>query len=464
MKRFILSFLILATTLPAFSQKVYFIYLQSETEQPFFIKLNEKAQSSNASGYLILSNLRDSTYNFSIGFPGNKWPEQKFSVQVKGKDHGYLLKNFEEKGWGLFDLQTMTIQMALPSASSSSGMMTEPKEVSPFTAILAKAADDPSLRMRPVAIKTEEKAMVAQQAIVKEEVKTNPETQLARQDPPAAIKEDGVPPKADDIVKEEKKVPKPEETVVVKKEEPVEVKQASPTEKEQKPELKQDPPSTDKEQKVVEPKQEPVVLKDEPKKEETTPDPAPEYKKSVVTKKSESSTSEGFGLTFIDEYSDGKRDTIRILIPNPKRSYGVAKEQVVEEKKFLDIPPAADTMAAQDKPQPQVITEKTETPTAAAKKSCPSLASDADFLKLQKKMGAENDNDDRLDEAKKVFKTKCFATAQVKSLSTLFPDEGGKYRFFDLAYPYVSDKDNFPSLATELKDEYYVNRFRAMLR
>ena len=36
MKRFILSFLVMMTFSAAFSQKLYFIYLQSEPEQAFF--------------------------------------------------------------------------------------------------------------------------------------------------------------------------------------------------------------------------------------------------------------------------------------------------------------------------------------------------------------------------------------------------------------------------------------------
>ena len=62
--------------------------------------MNEKVQSSTASGYIILAKLLDSTYNFSIGFPQNKWPEQNFSVSVSKKDNGFLLKNFNEKGGG----------------------------------------------------------------------------------------------------------------------------------------------------------------------------------------------------------------------------------------------------------------------------------------------------------------------------------------------------------------------------
>ena len=56
----------------ASSQRIYFIYLQSEMQQPFFVKLGDKLQSSSASGYLILSRLKDSTYTFAVGLPARR--------------------------------------------------------------------------------------------------------------------------------------------------------------------------------------------------------------------------------------------------------------------------------------------------------------------------------------------------------------------------------------------------------
>jgi hypothetical protein len=42
--------------------------------------------------------------------------------------------------------------------------------------------------------------------------------------------------------------------------------------------------------------------------------------RSVVLRKSESSTTEGFGLVFIDN-QNGAIDTIRLLIPNQRRTF-----------------------------------------------------------------------------------------------------------------------------------------------
>ena len=79
-------------------------------------------------------------------------------------------------------------------------------------------------------------------------------------------------------------------------------------------------------------------------------------------------------------------------------------------------------------------------------------------------MAAAEGDDNMLNEAKNYFKTKCFATEQVKNLGLLFLNDSGKYKFFDLAYAYVTDLDKFSSLQNELKEEYYINRFKAMLR
>ena len=428
MKRFVLSLLTLIQAYYAFSQRQYFIYIQAEPEQAFFIKMNEKVHSSTASGYLILSQLNDSSYNFTIGFPENKWPEQKFNVGVKGKDHGYLLKNFSEKGWGLVDLQSMATVMNL---SGNNGIQkTEQKDVSVFTDILSKAANDPSLKEKPVA------TTVA----LKEEKKTEPVEANVKNEMPVVT------------------------TPVIKKEDQPVVNKQEPVKKEEPAIVKKDEPA--------ESMQPPVVKTDEAK-----PDSVKDYKRSVVTKKSESSTSEGMGLSFVDDYGNGKKDTINIFIPNPKSKVAISRGPAKEEKKFLDIN-GTDTVKKEETAQKREIVQKNENaqktaPVAdsatkevvppVAKNKCAGTAGESDFLKIRKNMAAETTDDDMVDQARKYFKTKCFSTKQIKNLSTLFLEDEGKYKFFDVAYKYVLDPDNFPSLESELKDQYYITRFKAML-
>lgn len=421
MKRFVLSLLVMMAFSAAFSQRQYFIYLQAEPEQAFFVKMNEKIHSSTASGYLILSRLKDSSYSFSIGFPQNKWPEQKFIVDVKGKDRGYLLKNFGEKGWGLYDLQTMGVQMG-ESASNNTLPKTEQKDVSVFTDILSKAANDPSLKEKPVTPIPEKEKPVVTTTEIKEEKKIDTiQAVVTREEPPVTKKEDST------IAIKEQDQPKPKE---------------------------QDP-----------------VKNTEVKTPEIKTEPVEEYKRSVVRKKSERSTSEGLGLVFIDDYGKGKKDTISIFIPNQKVRFVETKQPVKEEKKFLDISDInnngatvkgnnIDTVKKNDSTETKIVKETAP----VSKNKCAAVAEEADFFKLRKKMAAETNDEAMVDVAKKTFKTKCFTTSQIKNLSTLFLNDNGKYKFFDAAYTHVSDDDNFPGLQAELKDEYYINRFKAMLR
>ncbi|HKC36224.1 MAG TPA: DUF4476 domain-containing protein, partial [Chitinophagaceae bacterium] len=176
-----------------------------------------------------------------------------------------------------------------------------------------------------------------------------------------------------------------------------------------------------------------------------------EYKKSVVKLKSESSTTAGIGLVFLDILTDQITDTIKVLIP-PDTKKTTAVQIKEEEKKFLDIP-AVDSV---QKETVKTVTTKSN--------NCKEIAVEEDFFKLRKRMAAESKDDGMITEAKKAFKAKCFSTVQVKNLSTLFLTEESKYKFFDAAYQYVSDFENFSSLQSELKEEYFINRFKAMLR
>ncbi len=497
MKKLHLSLLFLLAVLTASSQKVYFVYIQAESGQAFFVKMNEKVNSSTGSGYIILSKLVDSTYSFSIGFPQNKFPEQNFSVTMGKKDHGYLLKNFGEKGWGLFDLQTLVVQMAITGkASIGTKPQMESKDVSAFTEILSRAADDPSLKERPVVVVVEKpeekKADPVVQAVVKTEapkmetkdpVVTKPVEVLdvafvKKEESKPEIKETVVtkPAEANEAVAIKKDEPKPEvkeqvvakaegnDVVTVKKEEPrPEIKEPVVT----KPVEANDEAVLKKEEAKPEVK-EVVQLVEKPaeKKEEPVETKEEAYKASQVKKWAESSTTEGFGLVFIDGYANGTKDTIRLVIPNPKPVVTISKEEPTDDKQFIktsdlpvkDVVPAEEKKAIVETPADPVV-EK-----AVVKNNCKEVATGDDFVKLRKRMAATDTDDDMIAEAKKYYKLKCFSTWQVKNLGVLFLTDEGKYKFFDASYLFVTDMQAFATLQAELKDEYYAGRFKAMLR
>jgi hypothetical protein len=180
------------------------------------------------------------------------------------------------------------------------------------------------------------------------------------------------------------------------------------------------------------------------------------FKKSQVKKYSESSTTEGFGLVYYDIY-DGGRDTIRLLIPNPPSIFKTADEDSsLIQKSFIRVEELKKDTVQQI---PMVVPQKN----VSVQSQCKAIASGNDFFKLRKNMASEETDEDMVVEAKKFFKTKCFSTEQIKNLGALFLTSAGKYQFFDAAYLHISDQENFSSLEAELKDEYYLKRFKALI-
>ena len=414
------------------AQKVYFMYLQTENQQPFYARVGEKIYNSTPSGYLILSNLRDSLYSINIGVQGSQVSEQPYSITMNRKDQGFLIKNLGEKGWGLFNLSTMAVIMPISNpASPVQAVKTERREDNAFTNLLAKAADDSTIKEKPIIEKSVETKpdAVALNTEKKEELNTD-------------VKEIVVP-KQDDI---KKVIVAP---VVIKEEPKVDTSKTDEQTQEARNAAQMKADSIAAADEVV--REEALRKQDSINKATLEATTVVEYKRSVVKLKSESSTTAGIGLVFHDMLPDDKTDTIRILIPaETTKTNSVELKQ--EEKKFLDIPPTDSVQSGNAK----ALTTKSNT--------CKAVANTDDFFKLRKKMAGETSDDRMITEAKKVFKTKCFSTLQVKNLATLFLSDEFKYKFFDAAYQYVNDLENFSSLQSELKEEYFINRFNAMLR
>jgi len=473
MKRTLLICFLAIIAISASSQKIYFVYLQTETREPFFVRMNDELYSSSQSGYLILSRLKDSTYSFKIGFPG-KNIDLDFKTPINKKDHGYLIKNLGEKGWGLFDLQTLSLQTSLSNSKTSAQFNSNPNvAVSAFTDLLSRATDDPSLKQTPVFAKEEEKKPQAIEAVVKEENKP-----------------------ADVTVKEEKR---------------------------------QEPVNRPEEKKTESPNVSGQKIDESTLKNPSTPTDDI-YKQSRVTKISETATSEGFETVFVDQYRDGKKDTVRIVIAAEKEisvkeeqrsepqkdekklsnavvdSSQIKADQEVKKEGWKKLWPfnkskATETTKAPDKnkttetvkPPGNKATQAAKepdknktTPTdkaaadtkkeegkkwwqfgkkdqATEAKKCAVLANNDDFLKLRRKMAARTNDAGMLEEARKYFREKCFNTEQIRNLSSMFLSSAGKYNFFEIAHEYASDVENFPSLQSELRDENYINRFKDLV-
>ncbi len=391
-------------------QRQFFIYIQSENYKPFFLRMDEKVFSSSASGYLILAPLKDSVYPFQIGFPGTT-NDVFFQVATKNSDHGFLLKDFGEKGWALFDLQTLSVIQG-KSNKAEQAMPDQAVAVNAFTEMLSKAANDPSLKYTAVVLTKPE---------VKKETVDKPNETLAENK-----KE---PLSETETVKETvKSKPLIEENTVIKMD-TVAVAKATVT---------IDKVDAD----VKKPIQE----------EKNVSEKNYEFKKSVVTKSGSTMVNNGISITYLDDNGIGKTDTIQIFISDIIKS-DTQKNIQQTPKKFLDI--SSDSNQNANK----VAQEK---PSLKTQASCKAIASENDFLKLRRKMASKTNDDGMMDEAAKYFKQKCFIVEQIKNLSSLFLSDAGKLNFYKTAYSSTSDKENFPSLKSQLSNSDYQLKFAAI--
>jgi len=169
-----LFFLFLLFSSGLFAQQNRFIYIQTENKQGFYVKLDKKLFSSSSSGHLIIPKLTDGTYELFIGFPKNEWPEQKVTCTINKTDAGYLLKNFGERGWGLFNLQTMQVLMAEKKTIDNKAAVME-EDSDAFSTILADVVNDPTIRQKsiiPAGLEERSPANITEEkAIVKQAVK-----------------------------------------------------------------------------------------------------------------------------------------------------------------------------------------------------------------------------------------------------------------------------------------------------
>ena len=135
------------------AQQNHFLYFQTENKQPFYIKLDNKILTSSSSGYLILSKLKDGDYAIKFGSIKNEWPEQTINYKLN-KDAGYIFKNFGEKGWGLFNLQSLDIIMAGNDISNNNTPAQEVKD-DDFSKMLANVVNDSTIKEKDIVIKEE---------------------------------------------------------------------------------------------------------------------------------------------------------------------------------------------------------------------------------------------------------------------------------------------------------------------
>ena len=495
----------------AIAQREYFVYLQTDNQKPFYVILNKKNYSSSAVGYLILSKLTDGVYPVKIGFAGDG-KALDFDIVVKTGDQGFLIKDFDEKGWGLFNMQTLAVQNAGAEKKKRDDALAVEMEKNRQIQEKMQADSLANLAIELAQKKAADSIRVVQVQMLQKKA----EDSLLAEKNAAALKQriDSINAISVQNNNSSKTIPDSlsSKTVVTKSEESTKTdteKLVANTNDSKK--------NTMKVIAVI-----PMItgFSDTLIVTDVKPDSF-KIVKIVPTKIGELNTDSGTTLIYKDGY-----DTLKLLLPAPptnnikatptqndtiKTTVEIPSALAAENLKkanaappqFLEMEMGSDSTSkwietkkdsvilkpeiekkgseieiipgdknkktvglTSNNPYTKIIVPTASDTSAVANNSnCKTLADDKDFFALRKKMTTiENDVDAMISSAKKEFKSKCYTSIQIKNLCVLFLNDADKYAFLDAAYPYVQDPGNYITLSNLLTESYYINRFKAMLK
>lgn len=403
----ILFFLTFLFSMGIQAQNPRFIYIQTENKQPFYVKIDKKVLSSSETGYIIIAKLIEDSYELTIGFPGNEWPELYATVNVKDINAGFLLRNHGEKGWDMVNLQTLQSQPIQRSPMANREVKTNGDE---FARVLAAVVNDSSIA-----------EITAIEETTETEVKATAETKTGEK--PALNEE--IKPVAAEINSN---------NALIEKTEILKLKKDSTSEGLLITYLDIVNAGTDTVKVFI------PAIKSETISENEKPTTIPE----TIAEKRDTVKNDS---RFID---------MELQNPNQKIDSGtvIKDDFVITEKKapINNMPVSV----------PETKASTSDTNNAMINSDCKKIAAQDDFLELRKKMAAEIDEKGMLKTANRQFIKTCFTTEQIKNLGSLFITEEEKYKFYVAAFPFVSDTHNYRTLEDQLTDNYYKTRFKAM--
>lgn len=431
-----LTFFCFITSL-TIGQQVHFIYLQTDNAQPFYVKLNNNVTSSSSLGYLIIPKLSDGNYDVTIGFPKKEFPEEKFQLLVDKKSEGFLLKNFGDRGWGLFNLQSFSVTMG--SGQLDSMTVATNVQSDPFSKMLATVVKDSSILERPAEV-----------------VKSTP----VKTDTVVALHSEMDTSMMVYQTKQSALLSTINRTLFNKNKDGVEMIYLDKLE------------NTADTIRIFIPASASVGNGDSLSNNVGIAEKKPDMVDQVNLKSPDSSISGSGNHLFSNDQPDTLKDLTNLHQNHATSMQDSAKLQKVTNDKDMVAPVdvVAPVDANENKANKVIKVENSQgngfpkvVEYSKINSDCKSFASNEDFIKLRKKIAGENNDDNMLKEAKKGFRSVCFSTEQIKNLSFLFLTDEGKYRFFDTAYAFTSDSDQYYKLQGQLSDPYFINRFKAMI-
>jgi len=414
------------------AQQNHFVYIQTDEKISFDVSVNGKTYNSSSIGYVIIPKLAKGTYQLNVSFANKKYPDQQFNCIIDKLDAGFLLKNYTDKGWGLFNLQSFDITMATKENAVEAEQPKTQPDNNAFGNMLSQVANDTTLF-----VKTE---------IVKPVV----QKPLPVADSAVSVKNESAPTKEANInastTEEEKKeiaISEPKTNLPHAINPLLKLKQLSSKD------------GTD------------VVFIDSssgmndtiriflPAQPGEISDTAETEQQSVVLN---TKTGNVVEKTAIDSsVMDHQADTITEKNGEIKNPF-FAKEEQKQAKTVTNVD-SNSIKSNEDRNVPVANAQP-----AANVSDCKNMLSESDMDKLRKKMVSANTDDKMIGVAKKNIQDKCISTSQVKSLGALFLSDDGRLNFFSAVYGSVYDKTAFSALENQLIDPNYKKRFKDFIK
>jgi hypothetical protein len=377
----------------------YFVLIQADSSQSFYIRLGDQLYTSSPEGHLILSRLKDSSYSITIGFPGQVFPEERFSFDIHQKDQIFRLKQEDGRVWRLYDDQGLALKgLDGGESGNNKSRVAGIKKDDAFSRLMADLVRDTAVMYNTYAM---------------QQILSDSPSRAATAVSPPAVSPPAISPPAV----------------------PADTQAAAPV---------VTPPPT------APPVSTPpaaVVPLYRPALKDSAVVAGPLYRPSDVVKVSEHKSARSLRLVYADHAADSKTDTIVIIIPvDTGRQAAGGGHGPNPDSPVL----GSGSGPRQARPALPFVNS-----------DCHAYATDYDLDKLRVKMLGSAKDEDRIQDARRFFKTKCFSTRQIKALTEVFTTDATKFRFLEAAYPFVSD-DHFPELISLLADPVYSGRFRAM--
>jgi hypothetical protein len=390
----------------------YFVLIQADNRLPFYVRLGSQVYSSSPGGHLILSQLKDSTYDVTIGLPGQPTSEQQYTLNIRGKDQEFGLKDQGERGLSLYDGQTGETKTPEPPLGGKEEIRPAGiKKDDAFSRLMAGVVHDTSVLYNTYAM---EQVLMDSAVAVKS----------SSTDSEARVLEAVVPDSAGRGLASGPGAIKPVGPDSLTK--PGDSSAVDTTVTANASSIVSANPRSDNRAFVK-----------------------PLYRTHVV-KLSERKLARSVRLAYADHSTGEKADTIIIFIPvdTPAVEKGGQKPTRTTDTSRVTV----------DTPRKALVTRSS---LPFVNSDCHNYATDYDVDKLRVKLLEGAKDEDRILAARKVFKTRCFSTRQIRALSEVFTTDAARFRFFEAAYPFCSD-DQFRELSSLLADPVYSSKFRVM--